>query len=290
MMLLVTIVLVSFITLTQACASLPPPPPPTTSAPVAPPVQGSCTCGRSSMIGSRIVGGTNAAKGELPWQVGLVSNNGRTPFCGGTLLSSDTVLTAAHCKTSVSNFQVVVGEHDVTRSDGEQRIRPSAWIQHENYNSRTTNYDFAIVKLASPVAFSDRVNPICLPSSTKNYDSVLATVSGWGTLYSGGSQPSILQKVNVPTMSNGQCMTNTAYGRGDITAQMICAADSNKDSCQGDSGGPMVTNEGNHFSIIGVVSWGYGCAQANAPGVYARVTNQLGWIQSKISGTTCPKP
>ena len=91
-------------------------------------------------------------------------------------------------------------------------------------------------------------------------------------------------------MSNGQCMTNTAYGRGDITAQMICAADSNKDSCQGDSGGPMVTNEGNHFSIIGVVSWGYGCAQANAPGVYARVTNQLGWIQSKISGTTCPKP
>jgi len=245
MMLLVTIVLVSFITLTQACASLPPPPPPTTSAPVAPPVQGSCICGRSSMIGSRIVGGTNAAK---------------------------------------------VGEHDVTRSDGEQRIRPSAWIQHENYNSRTTNYDFAIVKLASPVAFSDRVNPICLPSSTKNYDSVLATVSGWGTLYSGGSQPSILQKVNVPTMSNGQCMTNTAYGRGDITAQMICAADSNKDSCQGDSGGPMVTNEGNHFSIIGVVSWGYGCAQANAPGVYARVTNQLGWIQSKISGTTCPKP
>merc|ERR1719277_2644853 len=256
MMMLVTIVLVSFITLTQACASLPPPPPPTTSAPVAPPVQGSCTCGRSSMIGSRIVGGTNAAKGELPWQVGLVSNNGRTPFCGGTLLSSDTVLTAAHCKTSVSNFQVVVGEHDVTRSDGEQRIRPSAWIQHENYNSRTTNYDFAIVKLASPVAFSDRVNPICLPSSTKNYDSVLATASGWG----------------------------------DITAQMICAADSNKDSCQGDSGGPMVTNEGNHFSIIGVVSWGYGCAQANAPGVYARVTNQLGWIQSKISGTTCPKP
>ena len=112
------------------------------------------------------------------------------------MLSSDTVLTAAHCKTSVSNFQVVVGEHDVTRSDGEQRIRPSAWIQHENYNSRTTNYDFAIVKLASPVAFSDRVNPICLPSSTKNYDSVLATVSGWGTLYSGGSQPSILQKVD----------------------------------------------------------------------------------------------
>ena len=111
------------------------------------------------------------------------------------MISSDTVLTAAHCQTAVSGFDVLVGEHDVTRADGEQRISPSAWIQHENYNSRTTNYDFAIVKLSRPVTFSANVNPICLPSSTRNYDSVVATVSGWGTLRSGGAQPSILQKV-----------------------------------------------------------------------------------------------
>ena len=129
-----------------------------------------------------------------PFTNSYFSKYGRTPFCGGTLISSDTVLTAAHCKT-VSDFDVLVGEHDVTVADGEQRVSPSSWIQHENYNSGTTNYDFAIVKLSRPVTFSANVNPICLPSSTKNYDSVVATVSGWGTLYSGGPQPSILQKV-----------------------------------------------------------------------------------------------
>merc|ERR1719384_59704 len=281
--------LLSLLSLGLGCIA-PPPPAPTQAPTTVAPVVGNCRCGQKGGVGTKIVGGQAATRNEYPWQVGLVSNNGRTPFCGGTLLSSDTVLTAAHCKTSVSNFQVVVGEHDVTRSDGEQRIRPSAWIQHENYNSRTTNYDFAIVKLSRPVTFSSNVNPICLPSATRNYDSVVATVSGWGTLYSGGPQPSILQKVNVPTMSNGQCTTNSAYSPGDITSQMICAADSNKDSCQGDSGGPMVTNEGNYYSIIGVVSWGYGCAQANAPGVYARVTNQLQWIRDRMSGTICPSP
>ena len=111
------------------------------------------------------------------------------------MLSSDTILTAAHCQTDVSRFEVLVGERDVTRADGEQRIKPSQWIQHPNYNSATTNFDFAIVKLSTPVAFSNTVNPVCLPSAANNYDNRVATVSGWGTLSSGGSQPSVLQKV-----------------------------------------------------------------------------------------------
>ena len=192
MLLTVTTVSLTLFSLAQAC--LPPPPsPPPPPPPPSPPVVGNCRCGTSSL--TKIVGGESAGVGEFPWQVGLVSNYGSTPFCGGTLLSSNTVLTAAHCQTPVSNFKVVVGEFDVSRADGEQRISPSQWIQHPNYNSGTTNNDFAIIKLATPVSFSSTVNPACLPTAGRNYDNVVATVSGWGTLSSGGRQPSILQKV-----------------------------------------------------------------------------------------------
>lgn len=187
---------------------------------------------------------------------------------------------------------MVVGEHDVTRNDGEQYITPVEWISHPGYNSNTQDNDFAIVRLSQDVTFSDTVYPVCMPDSSKNYDSVQATVTGWGTLQSGGSQPNVLYEVDVDTQSNSQCTSSaTLYSRNTITANMLCASNPGKDSCQGDSGGPLVTLENSkYYSLIGVVSWGYGCAQSNAPGVYARVTQQLGWINSNTKGTTCAKP
>merc|ERR1712200_104021 len=120
------------------------------------------------------------------------------------------------------------------------------------------------------------------------YEGVDAIVSGWGTTSSGGWQPDKLMEVGVKTMSNAQCTaSNTAYTPGQITERMICASNPGKDSCQGDSGGPLVTETGSFYTLIGVVSWGQGCAQSNAPGVYARVTSQLSWVKSRITGTTC---
>merc|ERR1719317_1218348 len=214
-----SIILGICLSLSEACWRPPPrptqAPPTTTTTTMAPPVTGNCQCGVRG--NNRIVGGEDAGKGEFPWQVALVSNGGSRPFCGGILLSSDTVLTAAHCRISVTRFQVVVGEHDVSKGDGEQKISPSRWINHPSYSGNDN--DFAIIKLSSPVVFSDRVSPVCLPSSSTNYDSRVATVTGWGTLSSGGSQPNILQKVDVNTMTNTECTSSdTLYTSDMITS------------------------------------------------------------------------
>ena len=184
---------------------------------------------------TRIVGGQEAEPGEFPWQVALVTRGSSRPFCGGTLLSSHTVLTAAHCLTGLttSRFRLVVGEHDYTRSDGEETIQPASFTIHPAYNSASQDNDFAIVKLRTPVTFSTRVLPACLPSQGNNYDRAAAVVTGWGTLSSGGSQPTRLYEAAVNTQSNRECTSSsTAYSSGQITANMICAAGPGRDSCQ----------------------------------------------------------
>merc|ERR1712168_274796 len=173
-------------------------------------------------------------------------------------------------------------------NDGERAVRVCSVLEHSSYNSGTADYDFAVLRLCEDVTFQTDILPACLPtSSSTSYENLDAVVSGWGTTSSGGSTSSILREVTVRTMSNSQCTRNTAYGSGDITSRMLCASNPGKDSCQGDSGGPLVTETGSFYTLIGVVSWGQGCAQSNAPGVYARVTSQLSWVTSRITGTTC---
>merc|ERR1712218_453937 len=219
---------------------------------------------------------------EYPWQVGLVSRNGRSPWCGGTLISSTHVLTAAHCTQSdASSIRVILGEHNIADSDFN-RVDVAEIINHPNYNPQTTDNDYAILRLANPVTFTNEVSPACLPADLSNtFAGVLATVTGWGTLSSGGSQPTVLQEVDVTVTTNTEC--NNAYGS--ITANMVCAADSGKDSCQGDSGGPMIAPENGRQALIGVVSWGRGCAFEGFPGVYARVTEKMDWILANTAGT-----
>jgi len=248
----------------------------------------SCTCGRAN----KIVGGVETDENEYPWQVGLLqSSSPGMPFCGGSLISSKEVLTAAHCTVGGYANYVVLGEHDVNNAnDGQKVVRVCSRKDHPSYNSRNEDNDFSVLTLCESVAFTNDIRPVCLPpSSGSNYDNVNAVVSGWGTLSSGGSRPSTLMEVTVNTMTNSQCTgSSTAYSSSDITSNMLCASAPNKDSCQGDSGGPLVTETGgNQYTLIGVVSWGFGCAQSNAPGVYSRVTSQLSWINDQISGSVC---
>jgi len=261
-----------------------------------------CKCGLAKR-NTRIVGGTVTEVNEYPWQVGLVSKGGNRVWCGGALISDQWVLTAAHC-VGGTNFQVLLGEHDYKTTSESDRVRANVIeaINHPDYNSRTTNYDFSLLKLDQKIDFSEHphIRPICLPGSDdETYDNFKAIVTGWGTTSSGGSLSSKLREVMVDVMSNDECK-ESGYADDEITDQMICAGvdAGGKDSCQGDSGGPLITSgsgdgetPGQNFEHIGVVSWGYGCAVKGYPGVYARTTKQLDWISQTTQGSfnTCPR-
>ncbi|CAL4072470.1 unnamed protein product, partial [Meganyctiphanes norvegica] len=247
---------------------------------------------------SRIVGGSETDVNEYPWQVALVNKGDTFVFCGGTLINDRYVLTAAHCTDGrkYRNTQVLLGNHLQNKKDtAEKRVNVKWIIDHPNYNTRNMDKDFALLELDEVLdlaALAPEIVPACLPeaiTAEDKYNDVDAVVSGWGALRSNGKSPNALQEVVVRTMTIDAC--NNKYGRGEIQPSMLCAANPGKDSCQGDSGGPLVTDEGGYFSVIGVVSWGYGCADKKYPGVYARVTSELSWIKSnsKTGGTCLPK-
>jgi len=253
-----------------------------------PPTESDCSCGKANRK-NKIVGGAETDNHEYPWQVAIVSNGENIPFCGGAILSSTTIITAAHCTLgqSVDTFKVVVNEHDVTVDDGQEVFDICAKNEHPNYSSRTNAHDIAILTLCKPVTFTPKVGPVCLPEQQGDaYDDVLSTVTGWGTLSLGGPQSDVLMGVDMNTIGNTEC--DSDYGGGVIDNSMICAKAPGKDACQGDSGGPLVTKEpGDYYSLIGIVSFGAGCADPNFPGVYARVTEDLAWIKENTSGKQC---
>jgi len=257
-----------------------------------------CLCG-VPLDKRRIVGGVDAMVNQYPWQVGLMDYVfDRESKCGGTLLSSDTVLTAAHCVEYQAPYYpvyVALPKEDLTLERAE-KIQSSKILMHPYYTAPMgiPSYDFAIIKLSRPVQFDDSIQPICLPNPTESYDDNLAEVTGWGRLAADNFiPPTILQTVNVTTMTNKKCqeLFDKDDFQGKITPNMLCAADPGKDSCKGDSGGPLITlnKEKSYYSQIGVVSWGFGCAGLT-PGVYSRVTDQMYWIMKQITGDTCPPP
>ena len=233
---------------------------------------------------SRIVGGNQATKGEYPYFVQWMRG------CGASLIHADIVLTAAHCNgNSVSTSVIVSAYQNGKAIDGGLSRTIAERVLHPKYNSNTEVNDFMIMRLSTAVT---GVTPIALNANAQiPAAGDVLTVMGFGDLKDGGEiYPTFLQEVNVPFVTHSKC--NQQYGGRIDQTSMLCAGydQGGKDSCQGDSGGPIVRVVNGVHTQVGVVSWGDGCALANKPGVYARTSAQIKWIQSEVCRLTRTNP
>jgi len=220
--------------------------------------------------GSRIVGGSASASGAIPW---IVSVRQSSHFCGATIYNTRTVICAAHCTSGVSSVQIRY--NSLTHASGGTLVASSGITNHGSYSSSTLNNDISVIRLASALTLAQtQARAVTMPSQGSDLTSGSAIAAGWGTTSEGGSLAASLRQVTVGVVSRATCQSN--YGSSSITTNMVCAGSSGLDSCQGDSGGPL-TQSG---VLVGVVSWGIGCARPGYPGVYTRVGNYVSWVAS----------
>ncbi|XP_069549434.1 LOW QUALITY PROTEIN: trypsin-3-like [Brachyistius frenatus] len=222
----------------------------------------------------KIVGGYECRKNSAAYQVSL---NSGYHFCGGSLISSTWVVSAAHCYKS--RIQVRLGEHNIAINEGtEQFIDSATVIRHPRYNMHNLDNDIMLIKLSKPAILNSYVRTVSLPSSCAG-SGTRCLISGWGNMSSSGSNyPDHLRCLDAPILSDSSC--RTSYPE-EITSSMFCAGflEGDKDSCQEDSGGPVVCNG----ELQGVVSWGDNCDERNIPGVFTKVCNYNNWIRSTMS-------
>nr|XP_027323619.1 ovochymase-2 isoform X1 [Anas platyrhynchos] len=252
---------------------------------------------------TRIVGGSQVKQGSHPWQVSLKRR--QKHFCGGTIVSAQWVVTAAHCileRNILEYLNVTAGEYDLRiRENGEQTLPVKYVIKHPNFDPRRPmNYDVALLKLDGVFKFSSSVLPACLPDPGEKFEAgYICTTCGWGRLNENGVLPQVLYEVNLPILNRKECSRALSSLKKPIQGDTIMCAgfpDGGKDACQGDSGGPLLCQRKHGVWILaGVVSWGMGCARGwignekkkyyerGSPGIFTDLSAVLSWIQENMS-------
>ncbi|XP_075972376.1 trypsin beta-like [Anticarsia gemmatalis] len=234
----------------------------------------------------RIVSGRNTSIAAVPWQVSLREKT--YPICGGSVVTDVWLLTAAHCLLRARASELSVRLGSSWKTHGGEMYDVKECFVHPRYVSKTKTNDVGLVLLYSPLRFSSRVLPIRLVTREARLPAnEPAIVSGWGKLREGGPSATYLQSSTIKTIAMKLCRRSGLDRKAIDPASMFCAGSFSTaapDACQGDSGGPIVYDG----VLIGVVSWGLGCARGNFPGVYTRLANPtiFDWVQGHITKKT----
>jgi len=233
-----------------------------------------------------IVGGYQAAEGQFPFMASIQSKGAEGTdghFCGGSVIGTRWVLTAAHClvDTKPGEIQVAVGRTNIDDTSTGQTLAADRIVVHPDY-AETGTFDAALVHVTADIA-APAVALAATGDDTLEQDGAPLTVAGWGTEFFGSPFiPADLKAVDVRAVADEDCTTNGLMGFQPDSE--VCAETLGGDSCQGDSGGPLFGTVAGRPVQVGIVSYGLGCAVPEFPGVYGEVNNPS--IRSFISATT----
>ncbi|XP_036389010.1 elastase 2 like [Megalops cyprinoides] len=255
-------------------------------------VVGAYGCGLPTFppVVTRVVGGVDVRPHSWPWQISLqyTKDNAWYHTCGGTLISSNWVLTAAHCISSSRTYRVALGKHNLKETEeGSLAIPASKIIVHEKWSSFFIRNDIALVKLETPVTYSDTIMAACLPTAgfILPHDEP-CYVTGWGRLYTGGPIADILQQALLPVVDHATCTKPDWWG-SQVKDTMVCAGgDGVVSGCNGDSGGPLNCQAPDgSWEVNGIVSFGSGlsCNFPKKPTVFTQVSSYIDWISTTMA-------
>jgi len=242
-------------------------------------------------VKGRIIGGEEAVDGEFPWQVSIrhFLGLGASHFCGGTIIDNDWVLTAAQCcqnQVALTMHVIAGGIELFDYEDEEQNMNTAKIIIHPDYDPETKRNDICLLRMSEPLDFNDWVQPIGLPLQGQETEAgTECTATGWGSTTEGGGVANKLHKITIPVVSDEECNENYASGANltsPIAEHMICAGlpEGGKGPCSTDMGGPLTCGD----EVIGIISWGQGCATPGVPAVFTQISYFADWIYE----TTCP--
>lgn len=240
---------------------------------------------RAAGAQSRIANGHAASANQFPHQVSVVSPvGGSFSVCGGSLISTSWVLSAAHCTLPFSQHNLRFGSINLNAGGVAQTSFRS--INHPSYNPVTLNNDVSLVPIPTPVGTTASISTVRMTAGSQignTFFNVQATVSGWGEIFPGSGSQTLLRWVHMRPITNIQC--TGVYGQSVILPHVICAvgfvSPGNQGTCSGDSGGPLIIMEGGVRTQIGIVSFGsaHGC-NIGLPSGYMRTGHFVSWIAS----------